>query len=506
MENLTVVFAPEAIRPETECRVLGQTVVGCSSTEPRCTTWGVNISDPNSTVGFLNDLDLFCEYSSNVTSVVGFANRLRLYTDTNAATVTAGLQELDLPVIRSFAANPVATEPPTASPVATPTISPKPTLAPTKLTDSPTRVITSMPTFGPTDPFVAMPTTDGPTSGPSRSPSEDSGGSDSVGLIAGVVVSVGVVVLVGLFMFYRQRLKKRNSSYTPAQAEEPNNTAVPKQPGGYKIPVVYGGEDDSEVGQALISPSESLVSNKSLISAGSGIGGDESDAEADGTKGLQDEFDNYKDENVERFRSNVDNYMPGFENVMSAAVTRALMGDDEADPRIDESVTWGCEENATGPEIEASALSEVNDWLKRKGDGATLEQKRLFMQEILNRMVSSVRFGVVMAEDASRTVHESAALMGLQLANELPMSTVIISGMRKKADATHMMAVLKEFGDIDVAAVASKQKGFGIVRFRHPKSVDRVMRRYRSGEIVIQDVAVQIKALMPSGHVQGRNG
>ena len=508
MENLTEVFAPEAIRPETDCRVLGQTVVGCSATEPRCTLWGVNISDPNSTIGFLNDLDLFCEYASNVTNVAEFPARFGTYTDRNAGTVTTGLQALELPVIRSFSANLVATDTPTASPVASPTISPKPTSVPTKLTDSPTRVITSMPTVVPSTQFVGTPSTDVPTSVPSRSPiTSDSGGGDSVGLIAGVVVSIGVVVLVGLFMFYRQRFKKRNSPYTPRRSEEPNRTVATMQSGSYKNPVIYGGgDDDSEIGHALISPSESLVSNKSLISAGSGIGGDESDAELDDTKGLQDESDNYRDANVDKFRSDVDNYMPGFENVMSAAVTRALMGDDEADPRIDESVTWGCEENASGAEIEASALSEVSDWLKRKGDGATLEQKRLFMQEILNRMVSSVRFGVVMAEDASRTVHESAALMGLQLANELPMSTVIISGMRKKADASHMMAVLKEFGEIDVAAVASKQKGFGIVRFRHPKSVDRVMRRYRSGEIVIQDVAVQIKALMPSGHVQGRNG
>ena len=120
-------------------------------------------------------------------------------------------------------------------------------------------------------------------------------------------------------------------------------------------------------------------------------------------------------------------------------------------------------------------------------------------------MVTSVRFGVVQAEDASRTIHESAALLELQLANELPMTTVIISGMRKTADASHMMSVLREFGDIDVAAVASRQKGFGIIRFRNPKSVERVMRRYRSGEIVIQEVAVQVKALMPSGNVVGRN-
>jgi hypothetical protein len=248
-----------------------------------------------------------------------------------------------------------------------------------------------------------------------------------------------------------------------------------------------------------LSPSDasknSLISHPSLL-------GDESDAEDDGTKKIQDEFDKYRDENLDKLRSEVEGNMPGFEGVMSAAVMRVLMGNDDND-EITPEVTWGCSGTPTGAEIEASALCEVNDWMKRH-EGGTLEQKRSFMQDILNRMVTSVRLGVVNSEDASRTIHESAALLGLQLANELPMTTVIISGMRKTAAASHMISVLKEFGVIDVAAVASKQKGFGIVRFRHPRAVDRVMRRYRSSEIVIQDVAVQIKVLMPSGIVQGR--
>jgi hypothetical protein len=118
--------------------------------------------------------------------------------------------------------------------------------------------------------------------------------------------------------------------------------------------------------------------------------------------------------------------------------------------------------------------------------------------------VSSVRFGVIEANDASLTIHESAALLGLQLANELPMTTVIISGMRKTVSSSHIVKALREFGEIDVAAVASGQRGFGIARFRNPKSATLAIRRYRSGEIVVQDVAVQMQVLTPSGAVEGR--
>ena len=84
------------------------------------------------------------------------------------------------------------------------------------------------------------------------------------------------------------------------------------------------------------------------------------------------------------------------------------------------------------------------------------------------------------------------------------MTTVIISGMRKTTTADDMKKALKEFGDIDVAAVASGRRGFGIVRFRRSSSVDRALRRYRSGEIVILDVSIQMKVLMPSGAVDSR--
>jgi hypothetical protein len=222
----------------------------------------------------------------------------------------------------------------------------------------------------------------------------------------------------------------------------------------------------------------------------------------DEAKNLQDEFDQYKDQNLEELRANVEGNLSGFEGIMSAAVTKALMGDEDADLDSKE-LLWGCNEDPSGAEVEASVLVEVSDWLKRN-DSSPAEQRRAFMQEILNKMVASVRCGVIAAEDASRTVHESAALLGLQLANDLPMTTIIISGMRKAVNASEIVKSLSEFGDIDKAAVASGKRGFGIVRFRHPKSVERAMRRYRTAEIVIEDVAVQMKVLMPSGEVLGR--
>ena len=83
------------------------------------------------------------------------------------------------------------------------------------------------------------------------------------------------------------------------------------------------------------------------------------------------------------------------------------------------------------------------------------------MQGLLNKMVTSVRKGIVDPEDASRTIHECAFLLGLKLANQLPVTTIVLSGMHKATTATDVTRVLKKFGPIESAAVASNQRGFG---------------------------------------------
>jgi hypothetical protein len=230
-----------------------------------------------------------------------------------------------------------------------------------------------------------------------------------------------------------------------------------------------------------------------LVSSGDQEMEPESGDEADGTGKLKDEFDQYKDPNVEQLRVDVEDNLTGFEGIMSQAVTNALMGDEDANVETQE-LLWGCDPSPSGAEIEASALHEVFDWLKRN-ENADTERKRAFMQEILNKMVTSVRYGVLGANDAARTIHESAALLGLQLENKLPDSTLIISGMQKTTTAEDMVNALKEFGDIAEAAVASGRRGFGLVRFQRNGAIERAMQRYRSAEIVILDVSIQMKVI-----------
>jgi len=470
-------------------------------------------------VGFLEDnqtinsIDYSCTWSSSARSVDTLPVAFLSYVSDNLVTLMANMSIAGLPVFEAYAPivrtagatnSPTMSPPPSPPPTKIPTISPEPTHVASEAPTMEAMQPTGGPNFLPIAPIAPV----APTSG-------DTGGL-SAGAISGIVIFIGVGIMLGLFAYYFSWKKKRASDVgappsvatvggsVAGQSMVPRHSFRNLRPGGIFTSnggATAVGEDGVEE-NVVISPTDSLLSHKSMVSVGDSGLGDDSGDEMDNTKNLQDEFDEYKDQNLELLRQQVEGNLTGFENIMSAAVTNALMGDEEANVETQE-LLWGCNPNPMGEEIEASALFEVSDWLKRN-ESAVAEKKRAFMQEILNRMVRSVRFGVLLAEDASRTIHESAAILGLPLSEDLPMTTVIISGMRKTTTADDMKKALKEFGDIDVAAVASGRRGFGIVRFRRNKSVDRALRRYRSGEIVILDVSIQMKVLMPSGAVDSR--
>lgn len=146
------------------------------------------------------------------------------------------------------------------------------------------------------------------------------------------------------------------------------------------------------------------------------------------------------------------------------------------------------------------------------------------MQTMLSKMVSSVHKGIVNPDEASRTVHECAALLGMQLANQLPVTTIIVSGMQKTTSTADLGLAFKDFGAIESIAVASKHRGFGtfvapmaqhpvfcqvnsgclvapfrtgIVRFKNQNAAALAMERFRTSEIVIKNVAVTLKVLPP---------
>lgn len=127
------------------------------------------------------------------------------------------------------------------------------------------------------------------------------------------------------------------------------------------------------------------------------------------------------------------------------------------------------------------------------------------MQEVLNKMVVGVRKGIVGPADASRTIHESGALLGVQLAAEMPSTTIVVSGMRENATAQDIISTFSTFGQISTAAVSPNHQGFGILRFSKEDAAETAMEKFRISEVVVQDVGVHLKPIQPE-EAQKENG
>lgn len=479
--------------------------------------------------GTIREVGYSMRYVSRLVNTSAYPNDFKVFVNANLTRVADDLRNVGLPVI--LAETVFSESAPTPSPTAVPT--------PTPTTDRPS--------FTPTVSPYSIPPSEAPSSFPTQAPSDpinpDSeggggGGGINTTIVAAASVGGGAVLLVALFVYYRRRKRKKERDYQAAAA---GGGLKPKSKNGSsggskrgEAPVWGKGgllvdDRDGDSGMGLkavdadafpnersrsnslakeapdefnflgtknngtgdmLQSNDSLESNQSLISAPYSMSS-ESDTEVDTTHNLADEFDKYKDQNLEKMRTEVEGNLTNFDGMMSQALTKALM-DDEDSTRDMTELMWG----GTGEpmEIEASVLCEMNDWLKRK-ENASVDERRAFMQETLNKMVASVRHGIIAPEEASRTIHECAAMLGLQLVEDIPETALIVTGMRKMVERRDVIDAFKEFGEIEDAAVSPNARGFGLVRYKSPRSVQRAMERFRTGEIVVQDVAVMIKVL-----------
>lgn len=72
---------------------------------------------------------------------------------------------------------------------------------------------------------------------------------------------------------------------------------------------------------------------------------------------------------------------------------------------------------------------------------------------------------MISPSDGTRAIHCCAAMLGLQLEKELPNNVLLVHGMRKTSDLTlgrsYLEEAFKSFGDIEGAAIAPSNRGFG---------------------------------------------
>lgn len=88
-----------------------------------------------------------------------------------------------------------------------------------------------------------------------------------------------------------------------------------------------------------------------------------------------------------------------------------------------------------------------------------------YFQDILNRMVVTVMFGMMTPLQGAELVHGCATVLGLDLIEQPPETTLVITGMRKTNDLSQghnfIVKAFKTFGNIEEAAIAPNNRGFG---------------------------------------------
>lgn len=320
-------------------------------------------------------------YRSRNVNVTSLPDRFQRLIANNLANVAQDMQAAGLNVTEALNITRVESVPATSNPSTAPTFVPSsgvPSVAPSE-DASLTSSESNAPSPDSSPPSVVIATSSNPSSFPTESSPSPSGGTNSI--VITVVASVGVmVVCLLLIIFYRWRksepkLEAAAANEASARLEE-SHIQIDTDP-QYNVEAftsmssetkdVDGSQKDSivknDTNESFApAPMKLLPPIPSMLPSADSLIGDSDRLGADSDRHYFDLFDKYKDQKLEKMRSGVEETVMEVDEMMSHAVTRALLDDDES--QVDrETLFWGSEGDRT--EIEATALSEVNDWLKR---------------------------------------------------------------------------------------------------------------------------------------------
>jgi hypothetical protein len=246
-----------------------------------------------------------------------------------------------------------------------------------------------------------------PTASPTHAPTAPAKKvSNSVTVVVAAVAGVGCSLLVGicLWFFYIRRRRRRKQQQQMQKASTTGNVGEHYHKGGGQFAILestsespphqqqfrsigyinnsfsekdmlYMLEPTDATPVGITQQEEALDRNPSMVSESleeEYPTSDEDDSYIlEAQNAIIDEFDRYKNQDLEKMREEVKGNVDNMDGMMSQALTKVLMDQDEHDTK---ALLWGANAPGDSAEIEASVLCETHDWLKRKED-ATLEER-----------------------------------------------------------------------------------------------------------------------------------
>ena len=191
-----------------------------------------------------------------------------------------------------------------------------------------------------------------------------------IAVFGGVGFSCVLAIVMWFVCVHRPKQQKKDTSSSNASVEH-----TPPAPVILPNLGPYSSEEYNstirEGGVPITHRQESLNTHPSLVSADDEEYDSTTDSDVyDESPTIIDEFDRYKNQDLEKMREEVEGNVDNMDGMMSQALTKVLMEDNEYDDET--GLLWGG--SGDHAEIEASVLCETHDWLKRKED-ATLEER-----------------------------------------------------------------------------------------------------------------------------------
>ena len=313
-------------------------------------------------------------YGYDLITDPSYPSQFQKYMNNNKNTTTSDMQRRFLPVKAAGDVLCFNTDAPTISvaPTRAPIGENPVTLSPIgeNETLSPTIAKSSAPTITPAPTTTRSPVIVIDTPKPTRAEIVPDEKSFVVGLAAGLS---GAVLIVLLFLLYTKRKihqRKMEEGFEPKGKDKQKGGLEMVHDDNRNAQIVLN--DQLEDGTARLTAGETaqpmdIMSNPSMVSEGGSLGSNPNDIqEGVPVELLQDEFDNYKNQDLEFMRNGVEESVYGAEGMMSLAMTRALMEEE------DENIDWGGAQDCAS--MEANIFCDANDWL-RKNDNASLERR-----------------------------------------------------------------------------------------------------------------------------------
>lgn len=165
---------------------------------------------------------------------------------------------------------------------------------------------------------------------------------------------------------------------------------------------------------------------------------------------------------LDDLRTRIIDLIPNSEDMVSRAIVQALSVEAAECSQSVRSWDSSCSSESVTPsvmQIEADIIRDTTEWINHNVQCAprpdVQDQKRAFLQRLMDVVFVHARQERVSLEGATRILGDVATLLDLRLYREVPRDTVILSGLDKHLNENALISTLCAYGELKEVGMAA---------------------------------------------------